>query len=183
MKRKAILLGTAAAAVLLLLWLRGCFLSEEERVRRIILSMADGFNRSRAGQIVDPLAEGYVEETSRHDRTNVRGYLGVLFLTQRDAKTKEFRYRVEVENLSVTMDAEKPGKAQVVVVASFLAPGCRRLRARLAGGGFGLSRSDRRRLEGHALDPSRVERQTSLLRAITRRGRKAPPISIRRRTP
>jgi len=124
-KRKAILLGTAAAAVLLLLWLRGCFLSDEERVRQIILSMADGFNRSRAGQIVDPLAEGYVEETSRHDRTDVRGYLGVLFLTQRDPKTKEFRYRVEVENLSVTMDAEKPGKAQVVVVASFLALGAR----------------------------------------------------------
>ena len=124
-KRKAILLGTAAALVLLFFWLRGCFLSDEERVRRIILSMADGFNRSRAGQIVDPLAEGYVEETSRHDRTDVRGYLGVLFLTQRDPKTKEFRYRVEVENLSVTMDAEKPGKAQVVVVASFLALGAR----------------------------------------------------------
>jgi hypothetical protein len=122
-KRKAILLGTTAAVVLLLFWLRGCFLSEEERVRRIILSMADGFNRCRAGQVVDPLAESYVEETSRHDRTDVRGYLGVLFLTQRDPKTKEFRYRVEVESLSVAMDGEKPGKAQVVVVASFLALG------------------------------------------------------------
>lgn len=123
MKRKVILLGAATAAVLLLLWLRGCLLPEEERVRRIILSMADGFNRSRAGQVVDPLAEDYIEETTRHDRTDVRGYLGVLFLTQRDAKTKESRYRVEVEHLSVTIDAEKPEKAQATVVASFQALG------------------------------------------------------------
>jgi hypothetical protein len=124
-KRKAMVLGTAAALVLLFFWIRGCLLPEEERIRRVILSMADGFNRSRAGQVVDPLAEKFIEETAHRDRTDVRGYLGVLFLTQRDPATKEFRYRVEVDakDVTVAIDAENPGLARATVAASFLALG------------------------------------------------------------
>jgi hypothetical protein len=119
-KRIVIILGALALAIALAIWVRGCFLPEDERVRRVILSMADGFNRSRAGQVVDALAENYIEETTRHDRTDVRGYLGVLFLTHRDPKTKEFRYRVETESISVQLDPEPGDRAGAVVVASFL---------------------------------------------------------------
>jgi len=95
---KRILLGLAAAAVL---WIGGRALvralaSDETKVRRVIETMADGFDRTRMDPILAGLSRDFADESSGATRQDVREGLAYLFLTAKDEKTKAFPYRAQV---------------------------------------------------------------------------------------
>jgi hypothetical protein len=119
---KRLLLGLLAVIVLYFLahWLFVALASDETRIRWLLEDMAGGFNETNARAVVAGLAEDFKEETDGCDRNGVRLGLNHLFLTQRDARTREFPYRVEigVESLRIAVDAA--GRtARVELVARF----------------------------------------------------------------
>jgi len=100
----------AVASVLaaLVLWFAGRALvralaSDETKIRRLVESMADGFDRTRMDPILQGLDRGFVDETSGATRQELREALAYLFFTAKDETTKAFPYRAKVEIGSVTV--------------------------------------------------------------------------------
>ena len=100
----------AAAIVLaaLALWIGGRALvgaraSDDTKIRRLVETMADGFDRTRMDPILDGLDRGFVDATSGATRQELREALAYLFFTAKDEATKAFPYRAKVEIGSVTV--------------------------------------------------------------------------------
>lgn len=96
--KRAIAIVLAALA----LWiggraLVGALASDETKIRRIVETMADGFDRTRMDPILDGLDQSYVDETSGATRQELREALAYLFFTAKDETTKAFPYRAKVE--------------------------------------------------------------------------------------
>lgn len=120
MKRVLLLVCAVAVVGLAIHWLRLALMSDEARIQALLQDMANGFNRSRAGAAVEGLADDFREETSSADRQTILQVLRVLFLRERDSKTKEFLYRVQLptEELKIEVLPDQR-KANVDLVASF----------------------------------------------------------------
>ena len=102
--KKALLVGLGIAAVLAAIhFLRRALELEENKVRRQIASMADSFNRSRAGGVLAGIAEDFVEESARVGKREIHSFLAYLILKERDPGSKEFRYRVEVSEPEIVL--------------------------------------------------------------------------------
>ena len=121
---RRILLGLAAA---LLLFLVGraivrALVSDETRIRWLVEDMAEGFDATRMDPVLVAFAEGYRDETTGADRSNVREALAYLFLTEKDPRTKAFPYRVEVAITKLAIDRSSPEKpaADCELLARFL---------------------------------------------------------------
>jgi hypothetical protein len=78
--------------------------SDETKIRRVVESMADGFDRTRMDPILDGLDKSYVDETSGATRQELREALAYLFFTAKDETTKAFPYRAKVEVGSVAVN-------------------------------------------------------------------------------
>ena len=96
---KRILLLAAAAIAL---WIGGravirALASDETKIRRLVETMADGFDRTRMDPVLAGLAKDFVDETSGATRQEVREALAYLFFTAKDEATKGFPYRARVE--------------------------------------------------------------------------------------
>jgi hypothetical protein len=88
-------------------WIHRALRSDEDRIREVIGDMAAGFNACRAGAAVDGLEDGFREATTGVDRTQVHQLLVWLYFNQRDPKTKEFRYRVEIPEVNISLGDDK----------------------------------------------------------------------------
>jgi hypothetical protein len=102
---KRVFLLVAAAIVL---WIGGRALiralaSDETKIRRLVETMADGFDRTRMDPILQGLSKEFVDETSGATRQELREALAYLFFTAKDETTKAFPYRAKVEVGSVAV--------------------------------------------------------------------------------
>ena len=93
--------------------------SDETRIRWLIEDTIEAFNNSRAGGTVEGLDEGYREETAKLTRDEVKLIVLRLFFQERDAQTKDFRFRVEPGKLEVKLDPAAPLKASFTLVVEF----------------------------------------------------------------
>jgi hypothetical protein len=123
--KKVLLVVLGIAAVLAAVFaLRRAIEPEENKVRRRIESMADGFNSSRAGKVLDGIAESFAEKDAGVEKEELRAFLAYLFFKERDPESKRFRYQVEVSKLEVALDPpgppEGPPRASVSLEANFL---------------------------------------------------------------
>jgi hypothetical protein len=120
--RQALLIAGAILVVALAAnWVRRALMSDEARIRELLETMADGFNRSRTGDCLDGLAEDFREETTGVDKGSIGNFLRLLFLRERDPQTKKFTYRVELPEaeLKIEVSAKQEGQARVDLVADF----------------------------------------------------------------
>lgn len=99
------------AAVAILCWFVGRAIvyslrSDEWKIRRVILTMAEGFDETRMDPILGGLARDFRDETSGATRQEVREALAYLFFNAKDEATKAFAYRVEfgVKRIAVATD-------------------------------------------------------------------------------
>ncbi|MFQ5653193.1 MAG: hypothetical protein ACE5GW_00505 [Planctomycetota bacterium] len=84
--------------------IRSLLTPEEERIRWVILGMADDFNGARAGGCVAPLADEFREERYDLGRDELRTILLRIFMGERDRKIGRFRWRVEVEPEEIAVE-------------------------------------------------------------------------------
>ena len=108
--KRALALAVAAFA----LWIAGravlrALASDETKIRRVLETMTDGFDRTRMDPILGGLARDYVDETSGATRQELREGLAYLFFTAKDEATKAFPYRARVE--VGTVDVHAPAAA------------------------------------------------------------------------
>jgi hypothetical protein len=107
-------------------WLRRALAPETTKIRWLVEGMAGSFNACRAGGTVKGLSDDFEEETSRARKAEIHEFLGIVFLKERDEKTKEFRYRVELEapTIELVPTGESEGaearEARISVTARFL---------------------------------------------------------------
>jgi hypothetical protein len=97
-----------ALLVAAVLWIAGRALvlglaSDDTKIRRIVETMADGFDRTRMDPILAGLHREFVDETSGATRQEVREALAYLFFTAKDETTKGFPYRAKVEITSLAV--------------------------------------------------------------------------------
>ena len=114
MKRVLLLVAAVAA-----LWIGGraalrALASDETKIRRLVETMADGFDRTRMDPVLAGLSKDFVDETSGATRQEVREALAYLFLTAKDETTKGFPYRARLEVGKV--EVHRPAAACAAVV-------------------------------------------------------------------
>lgn len=85
----ALLLVVAVAG--LWRWL-GSRATPEERIRAVIEKQLDGLHRGQARPILDGLGSGFVDRTTGATRDDVRRALFLLFESECDPQTGEFRH-------------------------------------------------------------------------------------------
>jgi hypothetical protein len=105
---KRVLLLVAAAIVL---WIGGRALvralaPDATKIRRLVETMADGFDRTRMDPVLAGLDKEFLDETSGATRQDVREGLAYLFFTAKDETSKAFPYRARVEIRSI--DVQRP---------------------------------------------------------------------------
>lgn len=105
MKSPRVVIGVAVGVLLVYLGFR-LLRSDESRIREMLDAMASGFNEGSPAQALSGLDESYVEETTKIKRDEVKAILTSLYFTARDEATKEFRYRVEVSGVGVTVEPD-----------------------------------------------------------------------------
>ena len=118
--KKAIVVVVAAG----LLYLFGQYLyralaSEETRIGWLLDDVERGFNTCRAGLTVEGFSEKFREKTARISREELRSVLAYLFMTHRHPETKEFRHKVEMEDVRITFPDVDQGTARVTLRAVF----------------------------------------------------------------
>lgn len=121
---KRVLLLAAAA---ILCWFVGRALvysmkSDEWKIRRVVVKMAEGFDETRMDPILGGLARDFRDETSGATRQEVREALAYLFFSAKDESTKKFAYRVEfgVHRIAVATDDKGMKVAEGEINARFL---------------------------------------------------------------
>ncbi len=117
LKNLRVVIGIAAGVLLLYLGFR-LLRSDETRIRELLEAMAEGFNEGSPSGAISGLDESYTDETSKVKREEVRQFLTWLYFTARDEATKEFRYRVEISAVVVTV-APDAKKADLKLTAQF----------------------------------------------------------------
>jgi len=97
------------------------FVPEETRIRQLMETMVEAFNDRDAGDCAAGLADDFREETVKLGKPEVHALLVHLFFAQRDSRTGEVPYRIEVppESLRVTL-GPGGGEAKVELIARFL---------------------------------------------------------------
>jgi len=93
--------------------------SEETRIGWLLQDAARGFNTCRAGRTLEGFAEDFREKTAHLSRTELRGHLVYLFMTRRHPESKEFRYRVEIEDVRITFASPEESAARVTLRTVF----------------------------------------------------------------
>ena len=97
-------------------WLYRISIPDETRIRWVLEAMAEGFNDSSARRTVDGLADDFVEESTGASKSEIKGFLFQLDLTERDARTKEFRYRAELSEIEIQLPpGERRASARLFV--------------------------------------------------------------------
>jgi hypothetical protein len=99
----------AALALLGVLWLWSSARSPKERIRSLLRSMADGFDRGDLRRAMAGIAPGWREEESGADRDRLRQALMHFFLTEgRAAEGGQRPFRLELDpQLLVELDLER----------------------------------------------------------------------------
>ncbi|MBI4602169.1 MAG: hypothetical protein HY721_09435 [Planctomycetes bacterium] len=101
-------------------WAYRALAPEETKIRWLVESMAEGFNRSRPSRTIEGLAEDFREDTAKASKPEVHQFLAYLFLKERDEKTKDFLWKVELEEVEVSvLSEEEPRKAELGLTAAF----------------------------------------------------------------
>ena len=100
-------------------WIYVSLVSDSTRIRWLLDEMEDGFNASSARAVVSGLSKDFQEETSRVSSQDIRSFLVYTFLKERDSKTKEFRFRVELGEPQIEVQEPEKKEATVKVRAGF----------------------------------------------------------------
>jgi hypothetical protein len=116
MKKPVLLLIGIVACVAAGWWLYRALASDTTKIRWLIEGMAESFNDMSSGGTVKGLSEEFEEETSGASKSEVRSFLLYIFLRERDEKTKDFLYRVELDAPRIELKGEK---ADVALNAQF----------------------------------------------------------------
>ena len=121
MKRAALACGAALVLLLAAYGIYRLCLSDETRIREFVTGMAADFNAGAVGSCVDGLAADYREEIVRVRKDEVHQLLVALWFREKDPKTGEFPFRVELppEEIRVTLDGEARDKAEIELTARF----------------------------------------------------------------
>ena len=114
-----ILIGISACAVIAY-WVYLASVSDDTRIRWLVADMLEGFNDSRAGTVVSGLSENFTEDTTHVSRDEIKVFLVQLFFTERDPRTKEFRFKAEISNLETRVKGGDPPSATVRLTATLL---------------------------------------------------------------
>ncbi|MCZ6598614.1 MAG: hypothetical protein O7B99_13325 [Planctomycetota bacterium] len=117
----------AAAATLLLLTWGGCrlyvavFVSDETKIRWVIEDAAEGFNTGDPSDCVADLAKDWRDEKTGLTRRDLQQVLFATFWSDRDPRTKELLWRVEVPEdlLTITLDEADENRAEVTCTLRF----------------------------------------------------------------
>lgn len=103
--RKLLIVAVAVlVACFAIRWVAGALASDEDRIRGRLDGMAEAFGESRLGPIADGIARDFSDRHSGHDRALILDLLRGLFVTH---ATGPFPYRVELEDVEVTLDPEE----------------------------------------------------------------------------
>jgi len=96
------------AAVILVRAVADALTPEATRIRRLLVSMADGFDRARAAPCVRGLASEFRDGPSGLSRAEIQGLLVEYFFHESDPETGKPPYRVELprEAMAITVDPE-----------------------------------------------------------------------------
>ncbi len=99
-------------------------LSDETRIRNLLQSVAEAFNDASASRISDRLTADFSVEKGDFGRREVHAFLVHFFLRERDRKSGEPLWRVEVKPEEVDLSIEGgekdgPPTARVEVTARF----------------------------------------------------------------
>ncbi len=119
MKKTALIVIGIGAAWFLGYLVHRALLSEEARIRELMDDMAEGFNAGSPSAAMQGLDASFHEETSGATRAEIHQFLVWLYFNERDPKTKDFRFRVELEDIEVLLGPEKQ-KADLKLRAVFL---------------------------------------------------------------
>ncbi len=125
MKKFLLAAAIATSAALLVYWLFLALRSDEDRIRALVDGVAEAFNEGSAGGVVGPLAEDFEETESGLKRREVQLILARFFLQERDSRTREIRYRLEVrpEDVAIELDGGRPEMGKLTVTARFFRNG------------------------------------------------------------
>ncbi|MCY3004114.1 MAG: hypothetical protein NTV21_20145, partial [Planctomycetota bacterium] len=99
-------------------WIVRAFESDEERIRRAVAEMVEGFNEAQGRPVLAALSKNFVDTSSGATREDVRSALIAWFFEQVDPVTKKFLFVAELEQLDVQVD-EAAREAQVSVTIRF----------------------------------------------------------------
>jgi len=123
MRRSLLVLIALAAALLAGQRLRWWLSSDATRIRWRLEEMEEGFNRARLGPCLRAVAKDWRDESSGLERALLAEILRALFFSERDPDSGRFRFRVELERetLSIELAAGERGRARVQAVAHFAA--------------------------------------------------------------
>src|SRR5688572_21364132 len=103
--KRLVILAACALAGFGIYRLAMLLVPEETRIHQLIEAMVEAFNDRDAGDCAAGLADDFREETVRLGKSEIHVLLVHLFFAQRDPRTGESPYRIEVppERLRVTL--------------------------------------------------------------------------------